>query len=219
MHHKTLHIFFVFLSFLVYAAFGAPVQSSQGHVSSHSLAKRKYNTVHQAVHGIHHKVGAGMTGEVFALKHTYKGHPAVVKVINKVRTPTAGDPATEAQNLHHVDQLLGWGHDTTHGKDTHYLVMKNMGVPARKTGLNNDDIISLNKEAEVKYDHQFGMENRDRNGNNYVYRGGNGHWKAEIVDWARASHTKQHNPPNGFHPEPVRLGHSGRRKCPTCVIG
>ncbi|KAF8963799.1 hypothetical protein BDZ97DRAFT_1919561 [Flammula alnicola] len=148
MHHKTLHIFFVLLSFLVYAAFGAPVQSSQGDVSFHSLAKQKYNTVHEAVHDIHHKVGEGTTGQVFTLKQKYKGHPAVVKVIDKVGTPTAGNPATEAQNLHHVDQLLGWGHDTTHGKDTHYLVMKNMGVPASVAGLDDHAINSLNKEAE-----------------------------------------------------------------------
>ncbi len=105
-------------------------------------------------------IGSGQTGDVYDLKEKYNGHHAVVKVIDKVQTITAGNVHQEAHNLHHVGQLLGWGHDTNNGKDTHYLIMKKMGVPAHQTGLDDPEIQKLNDAARIRYEEQYGMENR-----------------------------------------------------------
>ncbi|KAF8965965.1 hypothetical protein BDZ97DRAFT_1917961 [Flammula alnicola] len=183
MHHKTLSICFAFLSFLAYTAIGAPVQSSQ-------LTKRNYHTVQQAVHGMTHHVGSGTTGDVYALKHPYQGHNAVVK-------------------------LLGHGHDAH--TDTHYLVMKNMGVGAAHSGLTQEHRNHLNDQANARYAANHGVRNKDQNGGNFVYHSHNGRPQAEIVDWAKTEHLGTHPKVAPMHVEPVNL-HHGSRRCPTCVV-
>ena len=97
---------------------------------------------------------------MYELKEKYNGHHAVIKVIDKVATITAGNVHQEAHNLRHVGQLLGWGHDQSNSKDMHYLIMQNMGVSAHQTGLNRFQITTLNDAARKHYAEHYGMENK-----------------------------------------------------------
>jgi len=211
MHNKTLSTFLAFLFFLTYTVVGAPVRSSQ-------LTKRNYHTVQEAVHGISHKVGSGTTGTVYALKHTYQGHQAVIKVVHPDEHGQhwAPGPVKEAHNAHHVGQLLGHGHDAH--TNTHYLVMKHMGVDAEHSGLGQAQRDHLNHEANQRYATDHGVRNKDQNGGNFVYHSHNGHPQAEVVDWAKTEHLGTHPKVAPMPVEPVSIAHSHTRKCPTCVV-
>jgi len=100
-----------------------------------------------------------MAGDVYALHQPYKGHNAVVKVLHPGEFGhKSPGPAVEAHNAHHVGQLLGHGHDAH--TDTHYLVMKNMGVGAQHSGLPQNHINHLNNQANERYAAQHGVRNK-----------------------------------------------------------
>lgn len=108
---------------------------------------------------MHHHVGSGTTGNVYSLKHPYKGHDAVVKVMHPGEFGhKAPGPVKEAHNAHHVGQLLGHGHDKK--TDAHYLVMKNMGVSAERSGLSQKDRNHLNDQANARYAKDHGVRNK-----------------------------------------------------------
>ncbi|KAF8803648.1 hypothetical protein BYT27DRAFT_7194780 [Phlegmacium glaucopus] len=206
MHHKSLTILFASLCFVAYPVFGAPVDSSaQGLVA---FAKRDYANVQEAVNDIHpeNKIGAGQTSRVYSLPQKFKGHDAVAKVIDRNERPTAGHPGNEVANLHHANQFLGWGHDAA--TDTHYLIQKNKGVHASQTGLNQAQLDTLAHGAIDRTNAKYGIENRDKNGNNFAYKKSKktGEWKGNVVDWARAEHHTPHTDP-GHQPEPVTGPH------------
>lgn len=105
-------------------------------------------------------IGSGFTGSVYALKHPYNGHDAVIKVI-KHRPGTKqhnAPPSIEAQNLHHVGQLLGHGHDKK--TDNHYLVMKNMGQAEHHVVAPGTSLQHLHDEAEDRYRKVHHVENK-----------------------------------------------------------
>ncbi|KAF8804056.1 hypothetical protein BYT27DRAFT_7194777 [Phlegmacium glaucopus] len=205
MHHKSLTILFASLCFVAYPVFGAPVDSSaQGLVS---FEKRDYASVQDAVNDIHpgNKIGAGHTSRVYSLPQKFNGHDAVAKVIDLNERPTARHPGTEAANLYHANQFLGWGHDAA--TNTHYLIQKNKGMHASETGLGQAQLDHLAHGAIEKNIRKHGMENRDKNGDNFAYKKGkDGQWKGNVVDWARAEHHTPHADP-GLHPHPVTGPH------------
>ncbi|KAF8804055.1 hypothetical protein BYT27DRAFT_7194775 [Phlegmacium glaucopus] len=205
MHHKSLTILFASVCFLAYPVFGAPVDSSaQGLVS---FAKRDYASVQDAVNDIHrdNKIGAGQTSRVYSLPQKFNGHDAVAKVIDLNERPTARHPGTEAANLYHANQFLGWGHDAA--TNTHYLIQKNKGVHASQTGLDNDELHRLATGAIERTQGKYGMENRDKNGDNFAYKKSKktGEWKGNVIDWARAE-PHSHDDPN-LQPHPVTGPH------------
>lgn len=173
MHSKTLSICFAFLCFFAYGAVGAPVQLSEvrpliSYISLlffnalsdfRQLTERDYTTVQHAVNGMAHRIASGTVGSVHALHDTYNGHHAVIKVISPgVGGHRAPLPAVEAHNSHHVGQLLGHGHDAA--TDTHYLVMKHMGVSAEHTRHDQATLDRLNNEANQRYAAEHGVRNR-----------------------------------------------------------
>ncbi|KAF8151307.1 hypothetical protein B0H34DRAFT_125046 [Crassisporium funariophilum] len=204
MQLKALSISFAILSSLTYGALGAPVQLSQ-------LIERDHKTVQSAIANIGHQIGQGNTGTVHALKDTYNGHHAVVKVIR----PLAGGghfaplPGKEAHNAHQAGQLLGHGHDPK--TDTHYLVMKHMGESAERHGVAPHDIKKLNDAANDRYAANHGIRNKDQNGGNFVYHNKNGHTQAEVVDWAKAEHL-------GTHPLVAAMPVEKVTHCSTCGV-
>ncbi|KAF8151303.1 hypothetical protein B0H34DRAFT_124483 [Crassisporium funariophilum] len=153
MQLKALSISFAILSSLTYGVLGAPVQSSQ-------LIARDHKTVQSAIHNIGPQIGHGNTGTVHALKDTYNGHQAVVKII----APGAGGghfhplPGVEAHNAHQAGQLLGHGHDAH--TDTHFLVMKHMGDSAEKHGVPAHHVGALNDAANARYAKDHGIRNK-----------------------------------------------------------
>ncbi|KAF8151516.1 hypothetical protein B0H34DRAFT_678124 [Crassisporium funariophilum] len=224
MQLKALSISFAILSSLTYGALGAPVQLSQ-------LIARDHKTVQSAIHNIGPQIGHGNTGTVHALKDTYNGHQAVVKII----APGAGGghfhplPGVEAHNAHQAGQLLGHGHDAH--TDTHFLVMKHMGDSAEKHGglstmrqmRDTQQTMAFETSEIPESMHNVGLANaeanfRDQNGGNFVYHNKNGATQAEVIDWAKAEHLGTHPKVAAMPVEHVHHTDQSKRKCPTCTI-
>jgi hypothetical protein len=138
---------------------------------------------------------------VYRIQGMVKGHPAVVKIINRATASQEvvnGIPG-EVRNLRQVGQLLGWGRRTTPQLD--YILMINMGGPLSSTDLDpeadKDLILQMRHTALQEYQTQHHLTHVDRDGvDNYVWdlvapdsANKADRWKCHVIDWAGATRT------------------------------
>ncbi|KAF5380103.1 hypothetical protein D9615_006125 [Tricholomella constricta] len=137
-----------------------------------------------AVHDRGKLLATGTKGIVYDVQKLYKNQKAVVKVIPE---NWARSTPKEAQNLAAVGQLLDWGYKEDGKEKTHYLLMKNMGIPFSevKPKLSEADGNTLIMAALERYKKEFQMTNNDKNPGNFLFRQVGGKWQAEIVDWEK----------------------------------
>ncbi|KAM6494055.1 hypothetical protein JOM56_010416 [Amanita muscaria] len=134
-------------------------------------------------------------GHTSTIKHYdidggFKGQPAILTKITMPTTGKSGKKTAEkfvndkVEHMCQVNQFLNWGVQKGKGKegDTYYVVTRKMGSSAKKTGLNDDSIHKLQKEALERYHKSYHLDIQNSTSTKYVYRTVNGHWNAEIVD-------------------------------------
>jgi hypothetical protein len=138
---------------------------------------------------------------VYHIQGTVKGHPAVVKIINRATASPEvvnGIPS-EVRNLRQVGQLLGWGRRTAPQLD--YILMINKGGPLASTDLDpvaDKDLIAQMRHAALQeYQSQHHLTHVDPNGvDNYVWdlvapgsTNKADRYKCHVIDWAGATRT------------------------------
>ncbi|KIL54196.1 hypothetical protein M378DRAFT_28794 [Amanita muscaria Koide BX008] len=141
----------------------------------------------------------------------YGGLPAVLKRFSMPKTGKSGKQAAEkfvknqVEHLCQVNQFLNWGVDRGEGKegDTYYVVTRKMGMPARKTGLNDDSIKKLQKEAITRYHNDYHVDIQNLRSSNFVYRTLNGNWNAEVIDTSMAKLDKGAKLPEAPEPQSI----------------
>jgi hypothetical protein len=104
-------------------------------------------------------------GKTYAVNVPISGHKAVLKVIEGQGFAYGEHSAKiEAQNLHIVDQYLGWGcRECAEDDETWYFVMKDMGIKkdkAAEKGMSADKtyIDGLHLAADARYKTEFKMK-------------------------------------------------------------
>jgi len=125
----------------------------------------------------------------------FGGQSAVLKKLSTPKSGKRGKKAalkfveTQVSNLCAVNQLLNWGIQKGEGKqgDTYYVMMRKMGVPEGKTGLDSDSLKKLQSDAVKRYHTKYHLEIQNPSPLNFAYNNpSNGTWKAEVIDWERA---------------------------------
>ncbi|KAF8627851.1 hypothetical protein AX15_004208 [Amanita polypyramis BW_CC] len=156
-------------------------------MSHRNASKHEPDSVQQAWVNKGSEIGRGEWGTVYKLNHHFNGQSAVIKEIILFGEGHKRIVQTEIHNLWLVNQFLAHGYDVRGSEEVHYIVMKYMGVKGEETGLPDNELAPLRKDADERYRKNYGVIQINNNKENYVYREVTpGRLEAEIVDWAYA---------------------------------